>query len=131
MHSDSPSTTRPRRLRSHPRMREMLAQTHLAPADFIAPIFVRSGKGVKFPVTSMPGVFQFSVDTALEELQQLDALGVGGFILFGITDADKKDPTGTYALNPDNEVCRLLKAAKAANLGMVAITDLCFCEYTS
>src|SRR4051812_18363731 len=111
---------RPRRLRSHARLREMLTQTRLSPADFVAPVFVRSGKGVKSAVKSMPGVFQLSVDTALEELKRLDKLGVGGFILFGVTDSDKKDATGTYALNTENEVCRLLKEVKAAGLGMVA-----------
>src|SRR5215212_3416283 len=132
MQVDPPSAIRPRRLRSHARLRDMLTQTRLIAADFIAPLFVRSGKGVKIPVKSMPGVYQYSVDTALEELKRLDTLGVGGFILFGVTDKDKKDPTGSYALDPENDVCRLLRAAKGgAGLGMLAITDLCFCEYTS
>ena len=131
MQNDPHSQIRPRRLRAHPRVREMLARTHVAPVDLIAPLFVRSGKGVKSPLNSMPGVHQYSVDTALVEIKRLDSLGVGGFILFGVTDAERKDVTGSYALNPDNEVCLTLKAAKDAGVGMVAITDLCFCEYTS
>ncbi|HVT82358.1 MAG TPA: porphobilinogen synthase [Phycisphaerae bacterium] len=122
---------RPRRLRSHPRLRDALNQTRLAPADFVAPLFIRSGKNIRNPVKSMPGVFQLSVDEAVKELKHLDSLGVGSYILFGVTDSDKKDPTGSHAHNPDNEVCRTLKAAKDAGVGMLAITDLCYCEYTS
>jgi porphobilinogen synthase len=112
-------------------LRDMLAATRLAPSDFVAPIFVRAGKNVRTPIRSMPGVFQLSVDTAVEELKRLQSLGVASYILFGITDADKKDATGSHAHNPDNEVCRTLKAAKDAGIKMVAITDLCYCEYTS
>lgn len=122
---------RPRRLRSHPLLREALAVTRLDPADFILPLFIRSGAGVRAPVKSMPGVFQLSTDTAVEELKGAQKLGVGGYILFGITDADKKDATGAHAHNPDNEVCRTLKAARDAGISMLAITDLCYCEYTS
>ncbi len=95
------------------------------------PLFIRSGKNVRNPVKSMPGVFQLSVDEAVKELKHLDSLGVGSYILFGVTDADKKDPTGSHAHNPDNEVCRTLKAAKDAGVSMLAMTDVCYCEYTS
>ncbi len=109
----------------------MLADTRLAPSDFVAPIFVRSGNNARLPIKSMPGVYQFSVDTVLEELKRLQSLGIQAYILFGITDTEKKDPAGSHALNADNEVCRTLKAAKDAGVSMLAITDLCFCEYTS
>lgn len=122
---------RPRRLRAHPTLREMVTTTRLAPRDFVAPIFVRSGKGVRAAVKSMPGVCQFSVDTAVEELKRLESLGVPAYILFGVTDAEKKDATGSHAHSPENEVCRTLKAAKDAGVKMLAITDLCYCEYTS
>ena len=122
---------RPRRLRAHPQLRNMIAGTRLAPSDFVAPLFVRAGKAIRTPVASMPGVYQFSVDTAVAELKRLQSLGVASYILFGITDPDKKDPTGSHAHNPDNEVCRTLKAAKDAGISMLAITDLCYCEYTS
>ena len=79
----------------------------------------------------MPGVFQLSVDVAVEELKRLESLGVGAYILFGVTDVAKKDATGSYAHDEDNEVCRTLKAAKDAGITMLAITDLCYCEYTS
>jgi porphobilinogen synthase len=131
MPPDPSFAVRPRRLRGHPRLREMLTDTRLSPADFVAPLFIRSGKGIRIPVKSMPGVSQLSVDTALEELRRLAAQGVGGYILFGVTDTDKKDPTGSHAHNPDNEVCRTLKSARDAGINMLAITDLCYCEYTS
>jgi porphobilinogen synthase len=109
----------------------MLAQTRLGPSDFVAPLFIRSGTGVHAAVKSMPGVFQLSVDTAVEELKRLQSLGIGAYILFGVTDAAKKDALGSYAHDPDNEVCRTLKVAKDAGIAMLAITDLCYCEYTS
>jgi porphobilinogen synthase len=109
----------------------MVAATRLAPSDFVAPIFVRSGKNVRTPIKSMPGVFQLSVDTAVEELKRLQSLGVASYILFGVTEAGKKDATGSHAHDADNEVCRTLKAAKDAGVSMLAVTDLCYCEYTS
>jgi porphobilinogen synthase len=109
----------------------MLVHSHLSSANFVAPLFIRAGSGVRAPVKSMPGVSQMSVDVAVEELKRLESLGVGGYILFGVTDADKKDATGSYAHNAENEVCRTLKAARDAGVGMLAITDLCYCEYTS
>jgi porphobilinogen synthase len=129
---DAGSTpVRPRRLRAHPALREMLTSTRLSPGDFIAPLFIRAGTGIKTPVKSMPGVCQLSVDMAVEELKRLEGLGVGGYILFGVTDADKKDATGSHAHNAENEVCRTLKAARDAGISMLAMTDLCYCEYTS
>jgi len=108
----------------------MLTATRLAPCDFVAPLFVRAGNNVKSPIKSMPGVHQFSPDTAIEELKRLESLGVASYILFGVTDATKKDATGSHAHNERNEVCSTLKLAKGAGIGMVAITDLCYCEYT-
>jgi len=109
----------------------MLTATRLAPSDFIAPLFIRSGKNIRKPITSMPGVFQLSTDTAIEELKRLESLGIAAYILFGVTDAAKKDATGSYAHDEDNEVCRTLRAARDAGVTMLAITDLCYCEYTS
>jgi porphobilinogen synthase len=108
----------------------MLTGTRLLPSDFVAPLFVRSGNNIKSPIKSMPGVHQFSPDTALEELKRLESLGVASYILFGVTDAAKKDATGTHAHNDRNEVCSTLKRAKDVGIRMLAITDLCYCEYT-
>jgi len=109
----------------------MVARTTLRPEHFVAPLFVRDGKGVRNEIASMPGVAQMSPDVAVAELKRLESLGVGGFILFGVTDAGKKDAVGSHAHDADNEVCRTLKAAKDAGIKMLAITDLCYCEYTS
>jgi len=109
----------------------MVAVSRLAASDFIAPLFVRAGKNIRQPISSMPGVFQLSVDAAVEELKHLESLGVGAYILFGVTEPSKKDAVGSYAHDADNEVCRTLKATKDAGVTMLAITDLCYCEYTS
>jgi porphobilinogen synthase len=126
----NPQPHRPRRLRSHPFLRDILAHTRLAPSDFVAPLFIRSGKNQKIPVPSMPGVHQLSPDTAITELKRLQSLGVAAYLLFGVTDQNKKDALGSHAHNPDNEVCTTLKLAKDAGINMLAITDLCYCEYT-
>lgn len=109
----------------------MVAASVLRPVDFVAPIFVRHGEGVKNPIASMPGVMQFSPDTAVAELMRLESLGVGAYILFGVTDKDKKDALGSHAHDRDNAVCQTLTRAKDAGVGMLAITDLCYCEYTA
>jgi porphobilinogen synthase len=124
------SPTRPRRLRANPLLRNLVAATRLAPSDFILPLFIRAGKNIRNPIASMPGVFQLSPDTALEELRHFHALGGAACILFGITEPAHKTPAGDHALNPDNEVCTTLKTLKDAGLPLLAITDLCFCEYT-
>jgi porphobilinogen synthase len=108
----------------------MLASSRLVPSDFILPLFIRAGSNLHLPIPSMPGVSQLSPDTALEELRRFHALGGSAFILFGITDPAKKDLTGSHALNPNNEVCTTLKLLKDSGLPLLAITDLCFCEYT-
>ena len=108
----------------------MIAKTTLSAEHFVAPLFVRDGNAVRQAVTSMPGVFQFSPDTAVAELQRLEGLGVRAFILFGVTAAGQKDAVGSHAHNPDNEVCRTLKMARDAGVKMLAMTDLCYCEYT-
>ena len=109
----------------------MLAQSSLHPRDFVAPLFVRSGDNLRTPVPSMPGVFQFSPDTAVTELKRLEALGVSAYILFGVTDPARKDAIGSHAHDRFNAVCRTLARAKDGGVKMLSITDLCYCEYTS
>jgi porphobilinogen synthase len=115
----------------HPALRDMLVETRLAPADFVAPLFVRRGQHERRPIASMPGVLQYSPDTALEELRRLQDLGIRSYILFGVTDRSEKDATGSHAHDPYNAVCQTLSKAKSAGLRMLAITDLCYCEYTA
>jgi len=108
-----------------------LASVRLHCRDLIVPVFVREGKGVRREIASMPGVFQMSVDLAADWLGQRAAEGFAAYLVFGVIDRAAKDPQGSAALDPDNVVCRLLREMKGRKTGMVGITDLCFCEYTS
>ena len=120
-----------RRLRGHPVMRQMLRDIVLRAEDLVYPVFVRSGKKIRSAVRSMPGIFQFSPDTALEELRALEQTGVKSFILFGVTDARHKDAKGSAAHDTDNAVCRTLELVRKKNLELYAMTDVCLCSSTS
>ncbi len=122
---------RPRRLRLDPQLRKMLQTVTLKRSDIIVPIFVREGSNIRQEVSSMPGVFQMSVDIALPWLTQRAEEGFCAYLIFGVIDKQKKDPSGSPALDGNNVVCQLLRAATKQNLPMIGITDLCFCEYTS
>jgi porphobilinogen synthase len=122
---------RPRRLRQQPQLREMLRRHALRRRDVIVPVFVREGKDVRQEVASMPGVFQMSVDVAMPWLAERANEGYGAYLIFGVIERARKDAMGSAALDEDNVVCALLRAAAAAKLPMAGITDLCFCEYTS
>ena len=120
--------TRLRRLRSHPVLRDLVRETTLNVRDFILPLFVRPGKGVKKEIASMPGNFQLSPDRLVEEIGAACDLGVKAFMLFGIPKA--KDAVGASAWDDDGVVQQALRAAKAAHPAALLITDECFCEYT-
>ncbi len=122
---------RPRRLRGNPLLRRMLQRVSLRRSDIICPVFVREGKNVRQEVSSMPGVYQMSVDVALDWLSARAEQGFAAYLVFAVIDRDKKDPRGSAALDPDNIVCQLLRAVKQKQIPMVGMTDLCFCEYTS
>src|SRR5438105_2564282 len=111
-----PQFKRLRRLRSHPLMRRMLQEVSLHPADLTYPVFVRPGKKVRTAISSMPGIFQFSPDTAFAELQALEQTGVKSFILFGVTDPRKKTAKGDDAHDPDNAVCKTLELGRKNKL---------------
>jgi porphobilinogen synthase len=121
---------RPRRLRDA-RWRGMLQHLELRRSDFILPVFVCEGTGVRREIGSMPGVHQMSVDVACDWLQQRAAAGFGAYLVFGVIDRQKKDAEGSAALDEENVVCRLLREAKRRGIAMLGMTDLCFCEYTS
>ncbi len=121
-------TTRLRRLRYHPAVRRLVQETHLSPANFVLPLFVRPGKNVRAAINSMPGHFQLSVDQVVGEVQEAGELGLGGVILFGIPDA--KDAHGSDSTSDDGIVQQALRAAKKAVPDVLLITDVCFCEYT-
>src|SRR5688500_12879521 len=121
---------RPRRLRLRPEMRRMLQRVTLRRSDVIVPVFVTGGKGVRKEVASMPGVFQMSVDVAADWLAARAEQGFGAYLAFGVIDRDRKDATGSAALDPGNVVCRLLRETTSRKLPMLGVTDLCFCEHT-
>ncbi len=121
---------RMRRLRMTPRLRDLVRETRLALDDLICPLFVCPGQGVRREIASMPGVFNFSVDQAVEECRALADLGIPAVILFGIPEA--KDEQGSGAWAGEGIVQRALRAIREA-LGerLVLIADTCLCEYTS
>ena len=119
---------RPRRLRLSAQMRVMLQQTKLHRSDLILPLFVCEGTNQRREVPSMPGVYQMSVDVTTQWLTKRAEEGFKAFLVFGVIDRKAKDAAGSAALDENNVVCRLLRAA--AKVPMVGITDLCFCEYT-
>ncbi|WP_037584203.1 porphobilinogen synthase [Stigmatella aurantiaca] len=119
---------RPRRLRRSAILRDMVRETTLAPSDFIYPLFVVEGRDVRRPVTSMPGIFNLSVEHAVAEAKQAKALGVPSVILFGIPG--HKDARGTQGYARDGIVQRAIRAVKEAVPDMQVIADVCLCEYT-
>jgi porphobilinogen synthase len=121
-------TDRPRRLRRTETLRSLVRETELRPRDFMLPLFAVSGKGVRRPIGSMPGVAQLSVDNIVEEARSAYNAGVRSLILFGIPDT--KDAEGTSAWDPDGPVCTAFKALKDALPDLVLVADVCMCEYT-
>jgi porphobilinogen synthase len=119
---------RPRRLRRTEALRRMVRETELRPSDFIYPLFVVEGRGVRNPVPSMPGIDNLSVDLAVEEAKRARAVGVPGVILFGIPG--HKDPRGTGAWAEDGIVQKALRAMKEAVPDLELLADVCLCEYT-
>ncbi len=117
-----------RRRRLNPVLRDLLTETTLSANDFIYPLFIRSGKGVKNEVASMPGVFQMSIDEAIKECDVLKALGIKSIILFGIPDI--KDSVGSDAMCEHGIMASAVREIKAMHPDMFVTTDLCFCEYT-
>jgi porphobilinogen synthase len=119
---------RPRRLRRTEALRRMVRETDLRPSDFIYPLFVVEGRGIRTPVPSMPGIDNLSVDLAVEEAKRARAVGVPAVILFGIPG--HKDPRGTGAWAEDGIVQKALRAMKDAVPELQLLADICLCEYT-
>ena len=107
----------------------MVRETRLGIEGLIYPMFVTPGTKVRREVTSMPGIFQQSVDQAVEECREVAGLGIPAIILFGLPE--KKDATGSEAYSPDGAVQRAIAAIRKAVPGMVIVSDVCLCEYTS
>ncbi len=120
---------RKRRLRVNEAMRRLVRETQLEPADFILPLFVCPGEGVRKPISSMPGNFQLSIDELVKECEAAHKLAIGGVILFGIPS--HKDEHATENYSDDGIVQRAIRAIKAAVPDLLVMTDVCNCEYTS
>jgi len=120
--------SRPRRLRRSAGLRTLARETRVAVEDLVYPLFCVTGRGVREPVASMPGVDRFSVDQLAAEAKEIADLGIPAVILFGIPD--RKDALGSGAWDDDGIVQRAIAAIKDATPDLVVIADLCLCEYT-
>ena len=120
---------RPRRLRRTPAIRDLVRETALAAADFIYPLFVRHGEGIKQEIGAMPGNYQFSVDRLVEEVGAAREDGVRAVILFGLPES--KDATGSEAWDDEAAVQTAVRRLKADFPDVIVVTDVCLCEYTS
>jgi porphobilinogen synthase len=119
---------RTRRLRRSAAVRDLVRETTIGPGDFIQPLFVTHGVGVRREIGSMPGQFQLSVDQLPREISELAEVGVKAVLLFGIPE--EKDREASGAFDPDGVVQRALRSIKRENPEMVTIGDVCACEYT-
>jgi porphobilinogen synthase len=122
---------RPRRLRRAPWLRALVAETHLRVEDLIWPLFVQEGAGLVTPVDGLPGVNRLSIDTLVEAAREAAALGIPAIALFPVTPAEKKTADGAEALNPENLVCRAIRAVKAAVPEIGIIADVALDPYTT
>ncbi|MFA5355048.1 MAG: porphobilinogen synthase, partial [Thermodesulfovibrionales bacterium] len=118
-----------RRLRTNETIRRMVRETSLTPDDFIYPLFVTYGKGVRKEISSMPGCYQESVDEIVKHAREVHSLGIPSIILFGIPE--HKDEVGSSAFAEHGEVQEAIRAVKDALPDLYVITDVCMCEYTS
>ena len=118
-----------RRLRATEPLRRLVRETHLEPSQNILPLFVVPGEGLRKPIGSMPGVAQTSIDETVRDCEEALALGIGGVMLFGIPAHKDEQASGGY----DNHgiVQEAIRAIKRATPGLLVVTDVCNCEYTS
>jgi porphobilinogen synthase len=119
---------RMRRLRMFPAMRALVRETTVTPSDLIAPLFVRSGTGEKQAIKSMPGQFQWTVESIVAEARELAELGLKAILLFGVPEA--KDARGTGNYDPEGIIPTAIRAIKRELPELIVISDMCFCEYT-
>ncbi len=121
--------TRLRRLRKNGSIRQMVRETQLSLSDFIYPIFIKPGKGVKNPIRTMPDIYQFSTDTVMNEIDEIYELGIRSVLLFGIPE--KKDSIGSEAWSKDGGVQKVITSIKNRYPDLIVVADACFCEYTT
>ena len=121
-------TERPRRLRRTQTIRALVRETTLTPDDFVYPLFVCEGEGVRREIGSMPGVFNLSIDELIKDVEAARSAGIRSVILFGVPD--EKDAVGTQAYAEDGITQRAIRAVKRETKDMLVIADNCLCEYT-
>lgn len=120
--------SRPRRLRYNPVLRDMVKETRLHIDNFIMPLFIKHGKNVKIPISSMPGQFQFSIDNLGSEIEEIVSLGIKAVILFGVPE--KKDAVGSDSLSDEGIIAQAIKQIKKRAPNLLVVADVCMCEYT-
>lgn len=120
-----------REFRKDQATRDKYADVALGAKDFIYPYFVVEGEGVKEEISTMPGIYRFSIDTLVADVKECYALGIDKVLLFGVIEDSLKDERGSLAYAEDALVCRAVRAIKAAIPEVCVITDVCLCEYTS
>jgi porphobilinogen synthase len=120
---------RPRRLRRTERLRSMVRETRLTADRLVYPMFVVPGRGVRKEIGSLPGCFHLSVDEAAREAREVEDLGIGAVILFGLPEA--KDPMGTEGYAETGVVQQSVRAIRESCRDLLVMTDVCLCEYTS
>lgn len=118
-----------RRLRQNASLRAMFCETRLAVSNFVYPMFFISGRRKRQEIPSMPGIFHLSADQAAKEAEEVARLGIPAIILFGLPE--NKDEQGSSAYHPKGVVQQAIKAIKSATPGLLVITDICLCQYTS
>src|SRR5580693_4718356 len=118
-----------RRLRASESMRNLVRETRLDPSEFILPLFVCPGQGIRREIGSMPGNFQMSIDELVRDCAEVQSLGIGGVILFGLPET--KDEMASGAYDDEGIVQRAIRAIKRELPKLLVITDVCNCEYTS
>ena len=117
--------------RASQEIRDRYADVHIAPSDFIYPYFVTEGKGIKQEIASMKGVYRFSIDQLLVDIEDLLSLGIDKVLFFGVLPGKDKDERGSAGYTPDNIISRTVRAVKSRFPQLTVFTDVCLCEYTS
>src|SRR5260370_20606936 len=118
-----------RRLRVSESMRNLVRETRLNPAQFVLPLFVCPGEGIKREISSMPNNYQMSIDQIVKECAEVEALGIGGGVLFGLPGT--QDEVGTGAYDEKGSVQKAIPAIKRESRSVLGITGVCHRQYTS
>ena len=121
-------TTRLRRLRQQPQLRDLVRETHLNIDDFVYPLFIKHGSGANTPIASMPGQYQITLENLPAEITTIVTLKIRAVLLFGIPAV--KDPQGSDAYQPDGIVQQAIRIIKTMAPSLLVISDICCCEFT-